>query len=51
MNDHLVVAHSCDFVRLHMILLLKQNVNFSVNIWSLIMSVVSVEMSEELRLV
>ena len=45
--DFDVVA--CDWVRFHLIVILKQNVNFSFNIYSLTMTVISVEMLEELK--
>ena len=40
---------ACDLVRFHLIVILKQNVNFSFNILPLTMTVVSVKMLEELN--
>ena len=39
-----------DLVRFHLIVILKQNVNFSFNIYSLTMTVVSVETLEERKI-
>ena len=43
----LILQH--DFVRFHLIAILKQNINFSFNIYSLTMTVVSVETLGELK--
>ena len=40
---------ACTFVKFHLIVILKQNVNVSFNIYSLILTVVSVETLEELK--
>ena len=43
------LAVEFDFIRFHLIVILKQNVVFSFNIYSLTMTVISVETLEELK--